>query len=40
MKNILADTEDDMIHMYYMISNHNSEGHIHMFDKDTIAEAI
>ena len=23
-----------------MISNHNSENHLHMFDKDTIAEAV
>ena len=23
-----------------MISNHNSEGHLHMFDKDTIAKAV
>ena len=40
MENILADNEDDIIYMSSMISNHNSEGHLHMFDKDTIAKAV
>ena len=26
--------------MCSMISNHNSEGYLHMFDKDTIAKAV
>ena len=26
--------------MCSIISNHNSEGHLHMFDKDTIAKAV
>ena len=26
--------------MCSMISNHNSEGHLHMFDKDIIAKAV
>ena len=40
MEIILADNEDDIIYMCSMISNHNSEGHLHMFDKDTIAKAV
>ena len=40
MENILADNEDDIIHMCSMISNNNSEGHLHMFDEDTIAKAV
>ena len=40
MENILADNENDIKHMCSMISNHNSEGHLHMFDKDTIAKAV
>ena len=37
---VLADNVDDIIHMCSMISNHNSEGHLHMFVKDTIAKAV
>ena len=37
MENILANNENDIIHICSMISNNNSEGHFHMFDKDTIA---
>ena len=40
MENILADNENDIIHKCSMISNHNSEGHLHMFDQDTIAKAV
>ena len=40
MENILADNENDIKHMWSMVSNHNSEGHLHMFDKDTIAKAV
>ena len=40
MENILADNENDIKHMCSIISNHNSEGHLHMFDKDTIAKAV
>ena len=40
MENILADNENDIKHMCSMISNQNSEGHLHMFDKDTIAKAV
>ena len=40
MDNILADNENDIKHMCSIISNHNSEGYLHMFDKDTIAKAV
>ena len=40
MDNILADYEDDIMHMCLMLSNHISEGHVHMFDNDTIAKAV
>ena len=40
MENILTDNENDIIHMCSMISDHNSEGHLHMFDKDTIAKTV
>ena len=40
MENILADNENDIIHMCSMISNHNSEGNLHMFYKDTISKAV
>ena len=40
MENILTDNEDDIKHMCSMISNHNSEGHLHMLDKDTIAKVV
>ena len=40
MKNILDDNENDIKHMCSMISNHNSEYHLHMFDKDTIVKAV
>ena len=32
MEHILADNENDIKHMRSMISNYNSEGHLHMFD--------
>ena len=37
MENILADNDDYIIYVCSMIYNHNSEGHLHMFDKYTIA---
>ena len=40
MENILADNENDIIHMCSIISNHNSEGHLHMIDKDTLVKAV
>ena len=40
MENILADNENDIKHTCSIISNHNSEGHLHMFNKDTIAKAV
>ena len=38
MDNILADNENDIKHMCSIISNDNSEGHLHMFD--TIAKVV
>ena len=40
MEHILADNENDLKHMCLMSSNHNSKGHLHMFDKDTIAKVV
>ena len=40
MENILADNENDIKLMCSMVSNHNSEGNLHKFDKDTIAKAV
>ena len=40
MEHILADNENDIKQMCSMISNHNSEGHLHMFDNDTIAKVV
>ena len=40
MEIIFADNEEYIKHMCSMISIHNSEGHLHMFDKDTIAKAV
>ena len=40
IENILADNEDDIIHVCSMIYNHNYEGHLHMFDKDMIAKTV
>ena len=40
MGNILADNENDIKHICSIIFNHNSEGHLHMFDKDTIVNAV
>ena len=40
MENILADNENDIKHMCSMISNHNSECHLYMFDKNTIVKAV
>ena len=40
MENILADNENDIKHMCSIIPNHNSERHLHMFDKDTIAKDL
>ena len=40
MENISADNENDILHMCSMISNHNSVGYLHMFDKDKIAKAV
>ena len=40
MENILVDNENDIKHRCSIISIHNSEGHFHMFDKDTIAKGV
>ena len=40
MENILAENENNIKHMCSIISNHNSEGDLLMFDRDTIAKAV